>query len=436
MNLLGMQLPPEQQIPLQLVAAVIKSTEDNTFLEAVALRDLLPEPGQKLLDSLAEFYTKYGGQPNEDWLDLHIKEAYGSAIIPATILMAGTDMDAMVYVDAAIEFTRTRVALGAMNSLINAHNSQSLSGTELMNQFLEHSQEMLLIARKSQLYQVGDLDYFNNAILEMKKSGMYLLPEEWHDYNSSTGGFLPGGLTYFAARPGVGKTALLVTFLVALALKYPKRRFLIVNIELPNYEMLARIYSVLMKVSFQDILNNPLPADKMLAFKKSVIPNLSVYQADFDTKVMEIVAISTGFDLVAIDSAYTLQSGVRNIGTYENVSKVLTIIKAGIAQRNKIPVLITGQLNRDAAKKIAKADVGAIGLEDLGYTDVAGQIATDVWALVPFVDSEMHDGLAGSDTTKMYPLKVRNMKHAMAIALAMDWKGIIPVNLAEIYGLS
>jgi replicative DNA helicase len=53
-----------------------------------------------------------------------------------------------------------------------------------------------------------------------------------------------------------------------------------------------------------------------------------------------------------------------------------------LATELDIPVVVSYQLNRDAAKKIKKQKSDEVDLEDIGYSDAIGQLSSIVLALL------------------------------------------------------
>jgi hypothetical protein len=64
------------------------------------------------------------------------------------------------------------------------------------------------------------------------------------------------------------------------------------------------------------------------------------------------------------------------------VAENCELLKEEIAGNLGIPVAASWQFSREAAKKMGSKKGGAVGLEDIGYTDAIGQISSIVLGLL------------------------------------------------------
>lgn len=81
-----------------------------------------------------------------------------------------------------------------------------------------------------------------------------------------------------------------------------------------------------------------------------------------------------------VDGAYMLRHPNRRLNRYERAAENAEWLKASVAEKLGIPVVISYQFNRSAVKK-TKNDTGG-ALDNIGYTDVIGQISSLVLGMM------------------------------------------------------
>jgi replicative DNA helicase len=87
-------------------------------------------------------------------------------------------------------------------------------------------------------------------------------------------------------------------------------------------------------------------------------------------------------DVLFIDGAYMLKHPNPRLGRFERVAENCELLKQEIAGNLSIPVAASWQFSREAAKKMGTKKGGAVGLEDIGYSDAIGQISSIVLGLL------------------------------------------------------
>lgn len=173
---------------------------------------------------------------------------------------------------------------------------------------------------------------------------------DWYTYQ----GFGPGQLVILAARPSVGKTALMLKFAKSAALAgVPSCIF---SVEMTNGELGQRaLYSTGM-VSPQELISGNVEWDKFNT-ATSQIAGLPIYINDHSRDVNEIISriminVRRGRCKIAfIDYLGLLDSGkdgrtplTQSLGYITGALKVA-------AKRAKIPIVLLCQLNREMAKE-------------------------------------------------------------------------------------
>lgn len=173
---------------------------------------------------------------------------------------------------------------------------------------------------------------------------------DWYTYQ----GFGPGQLVILAARPSVGKTALMLKFAKSAALAgIPSCIF---SVEMTNNELGQRaLYSTGM-VSPQEVISGNVEWGK---FNEATgqISGLPIYINDHSRDVNEIISritinVRRGRCKVAfIDYLGLLDSGKDGkTPLYQSLGYITGALKVA-AKRAKIPIVLLCQLNRDMAKE-------------------------------------------------------------------------------------
>lgn len=173
-----------------------------------------------------------------------------------------------------------------------------------------------------------------------------------------TGGFCAGQLIVIAARPSVGKSALLNALVINAAVA--KFKVGIISLEMPNVQVGARMVAMESKVEFYKIFRNQLYDEQereMVYAKMEKLANLSikisdktgVNISDIKAKVAQLVH-KKELDILFIDYLQLVDAESGNkYNREQEVAKMSRGLKI-MALEYKIPIIVLAQLNREAAK--------------------------------------------------------------------------------------
>lgn len=193
-------------------------------------------------------------------------------------------------------------------------------------------------------------------------------------------GAQPTDTIAICARPGVGKTMLMLT--MALNAFKKNKTILYVTLEMSVFQNVRRLIAI----------DASVPAMKMRLGKLShwgrkemanSIKNFSkkenkfyLLQGSLYTTVEDLVSRVQDLqpDILYVDGAYLLRSALKITSKVERVSYTAEILK-GIASTFSIPVIETYQFNRQVGNK-AKGSLGKIG-----WSDVVPQLGSIVLSL-------------------------------------------------------
>lgn len=191
--------------------------------------------------------------------------------------------------------------------------------------------------------------------LERRREGECGLPTGLADFDELTGGLEPGELTIFAARPGMGKTALMVTIAAHVARERPVAIF---SAEMPAIALTRRCAALLGGVS-QTRLRRPrqLTDDDWGRITEGVsrFGDRKLWIDDRQQPPLEHIRAESighkardGLGLLMVDFCQLVRG--RGSNRYEQLADVAYGCK-GLAKELSVPVILLAQLNRDVEKR-------------------------------------------------------------------------------------
>ncbi len=192
------------------------------------------------------------------------------------------------------------------------------------------------------------------------------------------GGLLPGQLVFIGARPGQGKSALLMQIAANVAATGKSVGHF--SLEMSAKELLTRLACSKAKVD-SSLLKEGLvseseqgrfiDASKALARIPLVIEDRNVGTVDLIAAKARQMIVETGLKLLVIDYVQLMQSSNRKASRYEVVTEVTAALKQ-LAMDLEIPIIAGAQLNRDVEKDARKPRLS--DLRDSGSIEQDGDI--------------------------------------------------------------
>lgn len=185
------------------------------------------------------------------------------------------------------------------------------------------------------------------------KGGISGLSTGFEDLDAMLSGFQKSDLILLAARPSMGKSAIMVNFAVAAA--EAGKTVVIFSLEMSKEQLAMRIYSQLANIDLTKLLKGDLDMDDWkrisqaangFSSKNLFIDDTSgVSITDIRAKLRRLALQQDGVDLVLIDYLQLMEAGGKIENRQQEISKISRGLK-GLAKELNIPVIALSQLSR------------------------------------------------------------------------------------------
>lgn len=178
-------------------------------------------------------------------------------------------------------------------------------------------------------------------------------PSGYYDLDKMTGGLYPGELTIIAARPSMGKTALVLNIALNIA-QHKKGNIAVFSLEMSGKQLVKRIISMSSGVGMNVLKRTNLPKsdyDK-LADSCNHLDGIPLYIDDVsDISPLEMrgkcrrLKQDGGLSLIVVDYLQLMRGSRRSENRVQEISDIARSLKS-IAKEMEVPVLALSQLNR------------------------------------------------------------------------------------------
>lgn len=171
--------------------------------------------------------------------------------------------------------------------------------------------------------------------------------------NYYLGGLQNGEVIVFAARPGVGKSAIVSEILLNSALEH-RKRVAYFNLEMNKRQIVLRMYANLMGTSIRELTCGKYDRDRLTYFKEK-LRSCGMYVDDTSFQLEQIVKACrvlkkrSGLDLVCVDYLQLVGTREKFKDRRVEVDYVSRHLKL-LAKELNVPVLALSQLNRESEK--------------------------------------------------------------------------------------
>lgn len=235
------------------------------------------------------------------------------------------------------------------------------------------------------------------------------IPTGYPDIDKLSGGLQKGDLIIVAARPGVGKTSLMLNLSYNAAFRH-RQRVAIFSLEMSNEQLVQRFVAAETGIDSQRLRVGDLRDDEWALLSKVCMQMSDLYLFLDDTPSLTPLDLRVkarriyqeyGLDLIVVDYLQLMQAegSSRNDNRVQEISYISRALK-GIARELKVPLIAGSQLSRMVEQRSDKrpmlSDLRESGclagdtlvtLADSGrrvpIRDLAGMNGFRVWSLDP-----------------------------------------------------
>lgn len=172
------------------------------------------------------------------------------------------------------------------------------------------------------------------------------------DLDSKLSGFQKSDLVLLAARPSMGKTALMVNF--ALNAAIAGKKVAVFSLEMSQNQLAQRMMSAMSHVDLQKIISGKIESEDLprllegisvlQQFNISIDDTAGITPLELKAKARKLKA-KQGLDLIVIDYLQLMEMGGRNENRTQEISAISRNLKA-IAKELDVPVIALSQLSR------------------------------------------------------------------------------------------
>lgn len=189
------------------------------------------------------------------------------------------------------------------------------------------------------------------------------VPTGFRDLNKLLGGFQKSDLLILAARPGVGKTSLMLTF--ALKAAEQQRIVAVFSLEMSAEQIVQRLVAQVSGIDAQRLRLGQLNEDEWPKFVEAIghLSELPIYIDD--TPSITALQLRTkcrrlkseyGLDIVFLDYLQLMYSDVRSENRVQEVSYISRSLK-GLARELDVPLMTASQLSRAVEQRSDRTPV-------------------------------------------------------------------------------
>ena len=219
-------------------------------------------------------------------------------------------------------------------------------------------------ATSTQFYHIKDVaDEVIKAVQTFRNTDRLVtgIASGFTELDLQTTGFHPGDLIILAARPGMGKTAFMLSVVYNIVKEEGKPAG-IFSLEMSKEQLVMRLLSMLAEVELSKIRGGQLTDEDM-----NRLIGAALELSRYDIYIDDTPSISTtdlrikarklkkekGVEFIAVDYLQLLRPPVRKNSRQEEVAEVSRNLKA-LAKELHIPVMALAQLSREVEKRSDK----------------------------------------------------------------------------------
>lgn len=340
---------------------------DAVVLNRIVKEDFADPRHAIIFETISELYIN-GGKIDRFTLRSHL-ESKGklNAAGDSSYLFNVANADGvMSNIDSYIQIIREKSRMRDFVNTLNSLTTKAMSGRSTVNDLVDAG-----VGKFTEMRGQDDGTGFEDihSILRKNiealheastnKDGQKAIKSGFRGLDSKLGGFRPGTLNIVAARPGMGKTALVINIAVnvAFARHYPVNIF---SLEMSKSEIGNRILACRSNVTGKELQRAKVTAEQEKELWNTVkqLSDLPIYVDDASTvtpgsmrsKCKDLKAKGQ-LGLIIVDYLQLMSYGERaNSSRQQEVSDISRSLKV-LAKELEVPVIALSQLSRGSEKR-------------------------------------------------------------------------------------
>lgn len=221
--------------------------------------------------------------------------------------------------------------------------------------------------------------------------------------------FYAGEVTLLAGHPGMGKTSMLLSFLLRACRK--DRRVVMFTMEMTRHEIIKILAGMEAEVSRTSILRNAVSADEWRRFidaakriadwKLDVIDEFRDLTPTQLRRKLRLLTREQPIDLLVLDGLWLMKADEHGQDRWREVHDITTNLVSIAKDEFNLPILISHQYNQDVKTRADKRPI---------INDIAegASIMRNLQLILAMHRENYYDKDSVEDTTRVYILKDRN----------------------------
>jgi replicative DNA helicase len=373
-------------------ASVVKSTAPYNYLQmGVSAKLFTTDAELGLFKFFDEHVRKHATLPAAETIAAHTGVKLPDVKEPPSYYLEGLQRR---YTEDSVERTMTAVS--------ETLTEQGASGAQTALDILRvtvREHDMVQAGRAmTDLRETLALGYDQYLRIEAGEAFEGAVRTSWPTLDNSARGFSQGDLIGICARPGIGKSWMLLW--VALSAWQDGKTVLFGSMEMSIDIVRERVLAMVAELPYTKLQQGKLDAEykaravNALGTVSQLAHGFYVVDGNLSAQVtdMEVIARQVGADAIYVDGAYLLKHPTER-DRYRRVAENVDLIKQRLCAI--APTFTTWQLKRQESKK--EKSVDDFDLEDIAYADAIGQACSVVLAIFDENEGDIDYGDDDSD---------------------------------------
>ena len=359
----NLRIPPHNNdAETSALGAMLLSKEAITLsIEIISVEDFYSPAHQKIYSSILSIYNRNEACDvvtlSEELLRTDSLEEIGGSVYLADISSSVAAVsNSRYYLNIIKEKSILRKLIDSSSKVITKAYSPEAAASSLIELAEKSIFEINEDSNRQGLVNIRDIVLDSFSQMEQRAQnpgGLTGLSTGFVDLDRKLSGLQKSDLVLIAARPSMGKTALMVNIATNAALKNDAR-VAIFSLEMSKNQLVQRVISSNAHVDLQKVISGDINEDEWTKIINAM-PIISDLKIEIDDTAaispLELKAkcrrmkVEKGLDLIVIDYLQLMQMSGRVESRQQEISTISRNLKA-IAKELDVPVIALSQLSR------------------------------------------------------------------------------------------